>query len=276
MQGHCDDHHGVFRPGWVGRKAVVCGLGGRLKYARLATVLACVCAVSASLAHTVTAEGFLGFRLLKLDGTPVRWAASNDGVTRVTYAIVTVDSRFPNARNCKRIVAPGDLLAASGISRVTFEVEVRAAFAMWAQATNIDFAETDDAAHAGILIGAQSEPTGHAFANVDYSPVEGAVRRIERSLICLNPSKKWKAGFDGRLAVYDLRYTIAHEIGHAIGLDHPESSHQLMSFAYSEQFRQLQEGDLAGAIRIYGERVPQRPDQSSIATSSTTRQVPAP
>ena len=65
---------------------------------------------------------------------------------------------------------------------------------------------------------------------------------IGRSLICLNPKQPWKIGFDGRLGVYDLRYTIAHEIGHAIGLDHPSAAGQLMSYRYDEK----QTGSAAG------------------------------
>ena len=63
----------------------------------------------------------------------------------------------------------------------------------------------------------------------------GGKKIIGRSLICLNPTQPWKIGFDGRLDVYDLRYTIAHEIGHAIGLDHPSAAGQLMSYRYDER-----------------------------------------
>jgi len=81
---------------------------------------------------------------------------------------------------------------------------------------------------------------------------EGPLRPIDRSLICFNPVKRWKVGFDGNLNVYDLRYTLAHEIGHAIGLDHPGPHGQIMSIHYQEGFRTLQAGDVSGAVRIYG------------------------
>jgi hypothetical protein len=80
------------------------------------------------------------------------------------------------------------------------------------------------------------------------------VKPITQALVCLNPAKPWKVGFDGDLKTYDVRYTLAHEIGHAIGLDHPEPGGQLMSARYGEQFRTLQDGDVRGAIQLYGPR----------------------
>jgi hypothetical protein len=60
--------------------------------------------------------------------------------------------------------------------------------------------------------------------------------------------------FRAGLKSYDLRYTIAHEIGHAIGLDHPAAGGQIMGYRYEEQFRDLQPGDIAGAVLLYGRR----------------------
>ena len=203
-------------------------------------------------AGTVSAEGFAGFRLLDLDGHKVKWGRADGSRVIVTYAIVGEAMTFPSARNCGSLVPMDGLLAASGITRVTLEEEVRAAFAMWQQVAEIEFQKVSDPAAAGILIGAQAQPSGHAFANVDYRPGTGSTREIEKSLICLNPQKSWKVGFGGSLAVYDLRYTITHEIGHAIGLDHPDPAGQLMSFRYQEEFRALQAGDIEGAVQLYG------------------------
>jgi hypothetical protein len=126
---------------------------------------------------------------------------------------------------------------------------------MWEEAADIRFEPTDDAREANILIGAMVAPRGRAFANVTYDTAERSeMRKIDQALICLNPNERWKVGFGGDAAAYDLRYTIAHEIGHAIGLNHPGPSGQLMGFQYAESFRGLRPGDAAGAVALYGSR----------------------
>ena len=118
----------------------------------------------------------------------------------------------------------------------------------------ITFLEVDRVEDAGIVIGSQGKPdrlglfqcraidaVGRSASTVQKA-LGGAgdkperlptvrvptVDSIRQSLICLNPVKPWKVGFDGNLKVYDIRHTIAHEIGHAIGLDHPGASGSLM------------------------------------------------
>ena len=195
------------------------------------------------------------FRLLAFGGQTVKWGKAGPGHgARVTYALATDLMHFPKARNCDEIGSVTSLLASSGISIENFERELSAAFAMWEAAANITFVKTDDPTAAGILIGAQLVPKGRAFANVTYRAGEGPMVEIERSLICLNPAVRWKLQFDGNFDVYDLRYTLAHEIGHAIGLDHPPQARVVMSYKYGESFRELQRGDLAGAAMLYGNR----------------------
>ena len=70
--------------------------------------------------------------------------------------------------------------------------------------------------------------------------------------MCLDPNHAWTIGFDGDTSTYDLRYTLMHEIGHTIGLDHPGPSGQVMGFKYHEEFDRLQAGDQRGALRLYG------------------------
>ena len=215
---------------------------------------------------TASARDILGFRLLALGGTPVHWSGEGTGPVGITYAFVEHAARLPGARNCQGMVPLDALLARSKISLAVFRTEVRAAFSMWEQAANIRFRETNDMLAAGILIGAQALPDGWAFADVAQRPARSG--KIERSLICLNPDRLWKVGFDANLDVFDIRYTLAHEIGHAIGLDHPEATDQLMSHHYREQFRALQPGDIDGAVQLYGAK---RSGQPSLARLDTAR-----
>ena len=208
----------------------------------------------ASLATPADAQDAEAFRVLKLEGHQVRWLLQVGGGPRVvTYRIVTEKVEFPAARNCRGLAPFDGLAAGSGLSPAAVKAEVAAALAMWEAAANIVFKEASDGGPADILIGAQIEPDGWAFADVFYEAGSSeAVKPITQALVCLNPVKPWKVGFDGDLRTYDLRYTLAHEIGHAIGLDHPAGGNQIMNYRYEERFRALQPGDVRGAVALYG------------------------
>lgn len=211
------------------------------------------CAVGAAAAGDVAS-----FKTLRLEGNGVRWQSPAKDQPRVlSYAIVAENVEFPGARNCGKMTKLDNLLSASGIARETMRSEIATAFAMWESVANVAFREATDPAKADIMIGAQLEPEGWAFANVFYDTLSPEpVKPISRALICLNPDKRWKVGFDGDLRTYDVRYTIAHEIGHTIGLDHPNGAGQIMGYRYEETFRELQPGDISGAVLLYGKRQP--------------------
>lgn len=196
------------------------------------------------------------FRLIRLDGSFMKWGAPRLGTgATVRYAFATRTTTHPKARNCRAMAPLARLLAATGIRSAVFRREAEAAFALWSAAADLRFERVEDPDRADILIGAQARPRGRAYANVDFKAAPGArIGVLERSLICLNPVHKWKIGFDGDLSVYDLRYTLAHEIGHAIGLDHPGAGGSLMGYRYDEKVHGLQPGDIAGAALLYGVR----------------------
>jgi Matrixin len=201
-------------------------------------------------------ETFLGFRLLDLENQTVKWQSPHMGVgASLTYAFATETVDTPGARNCAKLVPPENAYFPSHITADQFRHEVAEAFRIWEGVANLTFREARDPREANILIGAQGEPQGRAFTNVTLTKAGAPGQKtIEHSLICLNPRQPWKVGFDGRLDVYDLRYTIAHEIGHAIGLDHPGAAGELMSYRYDEHQKGLQPGDTQGVVLLYGRR----------------------
>jgi hypothetical protein len=206
------------------------------------------------LCPSANAQTITDYRHLVLDGHTLKWGSPVLGTgARVTYALLDRDIRFADARNCRAMSPIETALRPSGIATRDFVRELHAALELWTEAADISFAPSDPA-HADILIGAQSEPFGYAFTNVFYDKAVAGPgpRSLTRSTICLNPQRAWKIGFDGDLDVYDLRYTLAHELGHAIGLDHPAMAGELMAFKYGERFRALQGGDIHGIETLYG------------------------
>ena len=222
--------------------------------------------------------------LLEIDGQVVKWGEARLGTGAVvTYALANRAQSFADARNCRNIVPVDGILRASHLDRAALERELEAALAAWERVADIRFRRASDRTPADIVIGAQRDARGYAFADVapnnapadfalsregmftaGYSPGRRARRElpvapISRSLVCLNPEREWKVGFNGDLERYDLRYTFMHEIGHAIGLDHPGGSGEMMSFRYLERFRAPQPGDVAGAVRLYGPVAGARP-----------------
>jgi matrixin len=225
------------------------------------------CTITAAAAAEVT-----HFRLLNLAGNNVHWHNPAPGQAPVvSYAIAKETREFPGARNCGKLTSLNGLAAASQLSEQVIRREIASAFAVWQAAANIAFREIETPNTADILIGAQVEPEGWAFTNVFYDVRSAdAIKPISKSLICLNPLKQWKVGFDGNLTVYDLRYTLTHEIGHAIGLDHPDGSAEIMDYRYEEMFRELQPGDVAGAVLLYG------PHPEMVADTKADDPIPRP
>lgn len=217
--------------------------------------LACVLTTSTAVAGPSGNDG--DFRLLQLDGHYVKWGGHTLGTgAEITYAVAEDTKRFEEARNCSKLAPLEKIATRWNIAPATLHQEIRAAFRAWEEVADLMFTAVDDPTHANIVIGAQARPTGRAFANVAYAPggSKDGVKVIDQALVCLNPEQPWNVGFDGDTDVYDIRYTLVHEIGHAIGLDHPGPSGEVMSFRYEEAFRDLQPGDVRGVTKLYGAR----------------------
>lgn len=240
------------------------------------TAAACSVAVVALAGFVAEAAGVPADRgLLRLAGRHVKWGEPAYGSEAcVTYAFLDRPRRFDGARNCAEMEPLDALLARSSISPVAFAREVQAAFALWAAAADLRFRRVADPERADILIGGQRGGRGVAFTNIrEGGRGRGPIDGIGQATICLDPSERWEVGIDGDPKTYNLRYVAAHEIGHAIGLDHLGREGGVMGFAYRELIRspaelRLAPGDVAAVARLYGPAGGTSPTEASASAAA--------
>lgn len=210
-----------------------------------------------SLAFSLTAHASRAedFRLLKIGSFHVKWgaAALGQGAEAVTYGFVRSPSSIPGARNCPTVIPADGIAAAAKVDPRRFETLAAAAFGLWSSAANIAFRPAQANETPDILIGAQGSPHGIAFADVwsDRARAVSGVAPLTTATICLNPTVAWTDS-RGVPGAFDLRTVLAHEIGHAIGLDHPGPIGTLMGYRDQGDIDRLTSGDIAGVQRLYG------------------------
>lgn len=189
-----------------------------------------------------------GYKLLRLDGQPLRWGQAR--YEAVTYGFLR-SGTTSGVRNCRPMLPIDATLARSGLGIDEARRAAREAFDRWSAAAGIEFREVA-AARADIVIGTMTRRRGIAFADVTHRRGAGEYGHLKRALVCLSARETWMVGADGIEETRDLRYVLTHEIGHAIGLDHPGRFGAMMAFGYREGHDALGPGDRAAARRLYG------------------------
>jgi len=209
----------------------------------LSAVLILVAAVPARAQDT--------YRLLLIDEHPVKWGAPERGTgATITYHLAGEASKGGNV-NCRGITPLAPLLSYSHIGHRTFGEALDAAVRAWESAADVRFVRVGDDQPANLTISAEQIPDGVAFTDVTTASSATSITPLESAIICLNPRVRWSAAPHDKHAKA-LTYVLEHEIGHALGLDHPGPEGELMSFEYSDTIRTLQPGDIEGIVSLYG------------------------
>lgn len=192
--------------------------------------------------------------LIAFAGRNVKWGPSTYGTgAEVTYAFLDRARSSPVARNCSEMLPLRSLTKRSAIAMEAFRAAVRRATALWSNVAPLSFREVDDPLVANVLIGAQKGDKGVAFTNVSRDDGKGPLASLTQASICLDPSERWSAAWDGDPGTYDVDRVLAHEMGHAIGLDHLGRAGGIMGYAYIEQRElRLSAADIAAVTRLYG------------------------
>jgi|GEM_PF-1828605 hypothetical protein len=138
-----------------------------------------------------------------------------------------------------------------------WKAEIDRAFAAWSDVANITFTEVNDdnASVNAFTTGGDIRIGGAVFDGPGnllghgWFPNSASGGSLE-SDIHFDIAENWTIGFAG--PGFDIFTVAAHEIGHAIGLDHSTVPGSLMNPSYTEAFSGLQADDILGAQFIYG------------------------
>lgn len=220
--------------------------------------LAAVATLAAMSLTAVTAEAFvIG------PTTPGKWGppAFGTGAT-VSYSYMS------NGVDCS-LESAGCTISAFGSfgpALAVWKSEVEAAMAAWAAVANLTFLEVPDLGEAFNAPGGSGDMRfgGHFFngpggvlAHGYYPPVNGDTAAGDMHF---DTGDCWEAAFDGTGdGCFSIFQVAAHELGHALGLDHTGVPGSLMNPFYTEAFAGPQADDIAGMVFIYGPAVPPPP-----------------
>ncbi len=134
--------------------------------------------------------------------------------------------------------------------------EIQAAFNAWSAVANISFVQVVDNGQPFFAAGGTMGDirlAGHSFAAGStlahaYYPVSG--NGTAAGDVHFNTGRNWTIGFSG--SGFSIFQVAAHEIGHAIGLEHSSVANSLMNPTYSTAFLGPQADDIAKIQAVYG------------------------
>ncbi len=199
--------------------------------------------------------------------TPGKWGGGAMGTSggTVTWSLM------PTGTSCASEFSGCVVSALASFLPGGFLAQIQAAFNAWSAVANISFLQVadDGAAFNATTASGDIRLGGHAFdgpsgtlAHGYYPPANGGSAAGD---IHFDVAETWKIGFGG--PGVDVYQVMAHEIGHALGLEHTGVAGSLMNPFYTEGFAGPQSDDIAGIQFIYGaaETVVDTPEPASLA-----------
>ncbi|HEU5059788.1 MAG TPA: matrixin family metalloprotease [Kofleriaceae bacterium] len=155
-------------------------------------------------------------------------------------------------------------VAPAGVGPAAAEAAARRALASWSQAGAPEFVAPAPGERPELVIRFASSPTDPAIdpaalalTHLDFDSLTGGLNRVE---IAVNGfAFRWAAGDACATGAddyqYDLESTLAHEVGHAVGLRHsedPEATMFTRPQPCARERRDLADDDLAAIAALYG------------------------
>ncbi|MDE2600246.1 MAG: matrixin family metalloprotease [Rhodocyclaceae bacterium] len=196
--------------------------------------------------------------------SPGKWGSPVMG----TGATVTW-SLMPTGSSCAQEFAGCTMTSFADAMPAGWLNAVNTAFNMWSSVANLTFVQVPDdgaafnapTASGDIRLGLHTfDGAFGILAHGYYPPLNGGSAAGD---IHFDVAENWKVSFGG--PGFDIVQVLAHELGHALGLDHTNVPGSLMNPFYSESFYGPQADDIAGMQHIYGRPVAQVPEPGVLA-----------
>ncbi len=139
----------------------------------------------------------------------------------------------------------GDLVLNGGATDASIEATLIAALQTWQDVAAVTFVEDD----VDPMFTFSAAPIDPAFAGVTvFRPDLAGLNTLDSADVIFNSQYVWSD--NGGAGSTDFFAVALHEIGHVIGLDHPDDPTQIMNAVI--RVDELGEGDIRGAQLLYG------------------------
>lgn len=131
-----------------------------------------------------------------------------------------------------------------------FEVAARLALETWAQVADITFVVAREGEKPDIVIDVAPLPTPTAGEALTFFFERPGLDEVISSEVTLNSRLDWAPFGENGLNFYNV---VLHEVGHALGLEHPDDATQVMNAVFqTDETLRLGSGDIAGIRLLYG------------------------